>query len=699
MTEPGQNLSTRKRILFRAILLFSSLVLLAVVELALRLFGFGGYPPIFRKVGQTGHGELIITDQAGAVSFFFANRERPGYNDQYSFYQPKTSNAFRVFIVGESAAKGFPQPRNLAASAFLDAMLCDAWPDRQIEVINLGTTAVASYPVLEMMTRALDYQPDLVVIYTGHNEFFGTYGVASVGRAGSKPWMLPATRAFHSLALTQTLEKLARRPADTNITLMERMVSRSYVAPEGWQRAAAANNLHHNVREMLARCRDRGVTALVCTQPANERDLAPIGTDKLEQLDDAKRNEFAVLLEKGAAWSGSNPAAAAAALTNALALAPRHARATFLLAQALAAAGRNAEALPLFRRARDLDTMPWRATSAANEAILRAAREFNQPVCDLETVFETNSPGGAIGWELMDDHVHPTLRGQALIAETIVENMMRLKGRAQIAPDARARIADWQKYARRLGENRYDRYGVAHSIRVIFDAAFMRENNPSAFDRFNQICTDIESQETADVIEALHEWQTYRPHAGGKRPITALVGRVRMRQRDYTNALALYEIAQRAVPRYTSWHLEYVYYSLACKEKLKGALTPVEKQLALEAIEEGQVLLLHGFSETGFTERHMARLHQLRGEFAEAIPLLHAARRKLNGVDLVAADQALIVSYLKTGEFDEATKLAQFGADKSGQFAPMYRNMLEELRAMQATNAPVPIDQGRTLTR
>src|SRR5947207_860757 len=149
--------------------------------------------------------------------------------------------------MAESAIKGFPEPRNLAASAFLADMLKDAWPDRKVEIINLGTTAVASFPVLEILTEALNYTPDLVVVYTGHNEFFGTYGVASRGWAGSKPWMLKANRAMHSLALVQGIEKiLPQGGPQEKKTLMEVMVGQSYTAPHSWSRAAAARNLEHN---------------------------------------------------------------------------------------------------------------------------------------------------------------------------------------------------------------------------------------------------------------------------------------------------------------------------------------------------------------------------------------------------------------------------------------------------------------------
>ena len=640
-TSPKLPLSRGKRFVFGAVMICLPFVLLLATEGVLRLCGYGGNASIFRNAGPVAGGSLVISDQDGAISYFFANRDRPGYNDQYQFTEPKGSNTFRIFTVGESAMKGFPQPRNLASTSFLQTMLQDAWPQRNVEVINLGTTAVASYPVLGMMTEALDYSPDLVVIYTGHNEFFGTYGVASIGRAGGKPWMLGVTRSVHSLAIVQAWNKLttAKTP-EGNITLMERMVGRTYVSPDDWSRAAAANNLYHNVREMLRRCQARGVPVLVCTQPSNERDLAPIGAEK----------------------SGDASA-----------------RAEFQIAQSLYASNQFPQALAAFQKARDLDTMPWRATSAANESISRAAQELNATVCDVEGAFHTNSPGGSIGWELMDDHVHPTLRGQALIAEAIVQSLSRMTGAVSLSAEALTRIGDWQSYAERLGDNKYDRYAVAHMMRVIFGVPFMRETNPDAYRHFDRIASELEKAEPPEIQELMREYQTVRPHAGGKRPITGMVARQFMREKRYEEALKYYQIAQRSVPEYTSWHMEFVYFTLACREKLAGKLSEEERKLALGEIEQGKFLLQRGFSQTGFTERYTGRLHQLRGEFAEAIPFLNASREKLTGFELVAADQALFTSFLETGRHADARTLAENGVAKSGQYAGYYKQMLEIL--------------------
>jgi hypothetical protein len=632
--------------LFRLAALLSPLLLLLLIELALRLCGLGGYPPFFHKVGQVPGGTLVITDQAGASSWF-PNSSEAGDTTQYAFLDPKPTNTFRVFIAGESAAKGWPQPRNLASSAFLQAMLQDAWPDRHVEVINLGTVAVASYPVRCILDEALGFQPDLVIINTGNNEFYGAYGVASSSRGGSRPWMLAATRFLHSLAMVQAVEKLMRpkRP-DLQHTLMEIMSGQNYIAPGDGRRAAAAHNLYHNVSAMIEHCQARGVPVLVCTVPTSESNLAPIGPDLPE-------------------W----PAA-------------EQAQAHFAQAQTLAAAGKATAALAEFIKARDLDSMPWRITSAEQDALLRAAHDCGAPVCDLVTAFRQASPGGAIGWELMDDHVHPTLRGQALMAEALVNAMTNVSARA------RARVAPWETYAEKLGANPYDRYVVDVTMRTIFHAPFMRANNPGAFDRFDQAVTQFENAADPALGAVLREWVTAPPAPGGRRPLTSAVARLRLQEGNFAESLKLFQIARQSVPEYTSLHMEFTCLMLECQARLQGDLKASDRATARAEIEQGEVLLQHGASKSGFTEYYLARLHDVCGEYAQGIPLLKASRQRLSGTDLVAVDQSLIVSYLKTGAVDQATQIAREGAEQAGPYASFYRNLLSQIAALTATNTP-----------
>ena len=657
--------------MFAAFCMLAPLLVLGLAEITLRGLGYGGYQSIIREIGPTPQGTLVITEQAGPRGFFFANRERPGYNEQYSFYAPKPDDTVRVVLVGGSAIKGFPQTRVFAVSSFLQEMLSDCWPDRSVEVINLGTTAVASFPVTRFLNQVLDYEPDLVVVYTGHNEFYGAYGVASINRAGTSPGMLELQYRLRSLAMAEAAGRLiysSRRHESK--TLMEVMVGQDYVGPADSRRNAAADLLYHHVGSMIQSCRQREVPVMVCTLPSNERDLAPIGQDAPDQTMEAAVTEAMHAFEQ-------RPEDVIQQLTPLLEGRPDHARAHFYLGKALFATGQYVSAHPHFIRARDLDPMPWRATSLSQEAIRRAADEQGASLCDVEAMFRRNSPGGAIGWELMDDHVHPSLQGQALLARSIVQTLTNRNDSLAVQPNAYASLPEWETYADRLGDNPYDRYAVAHTTRVLFDIPFMRASNPQARQRFRRMVGQAERSMPDDILPIARKWQTKQPHAGGKRPITGMVARGLLRKNDIERALPLFDVARRSVPVYSSWHLEYVYFWLVSCQLQHGALTADEQGLAMAEITRGRILLTHGYSESGFTERYMGRLHQLLGEFDEAVPLLESARKKLYGLDRVATEQALIVSYLQMGRPESAREIAEAGVQHSGQYADLYRNMLQ----------------------
>ena len=755
-----------RRRVFILITIALPFIALAVVEIALRLFGFGGYPPFIRSVGTLPQGEqLCIVEPAASKPYFFANPTRPGYAEQSSFIMPKPKDTLRIFLIGESAAKGYPQPRNLAMSEFLQTMLGDVLPQKRVEVINLGTTAVASFPLVYQVQDALRYQPDWFVFYVGNNEFFGAYGTASINAAGTMPlWALKLMRAARGLALVQAVESVVRAGADENRTLMEQMIGQTFIACDSPLREAAARNLQANLGDMLDQVKAAGVAALVCTTASNESGLAPLGQDDVSNLSGAAQQEFNELLRQAAACSSAQSAQAVELLGKAALLAPRSALTQFMLANAQANAGDLVAARKAFLLARDLDTMPWRPISVTEQAIRDTAAARRVLLCDIAFKFRNMSARGATDWELLDDHVHPSLQGQVQVARAMAQDVAlaiaHTNGLANTAANATTNVtanapvnaptnvtanapvnattnapanataptpipaqsgasitslndpSNWNTYAQRLGSNPFDTYRVNHTLRTLFGIGFMKNNNKQAFDRYESACKNFESTLSPSMLEAAREWQTSKPHAGGMRPLTGMEARVLLRENKTEQALALYQIAQTQVPNYTSWKLEYIYFTLACQERLaqqqfKDAtalantqsasaavppntqaninsapvnfLTESQMQQAADGIAEGNFLLRQGFSESGFTERYVGRLHQLRGEWSQAISYLLAARPRMAAEDLVACDQALFMSYIKTGNTSAARQLVNEGIEKSGRFAPVY----QQLRSQQ----------------
>lgn len=629
-------LSKPRRFFFRLILLAAPLLLLTAAELTLRATGRGGYPPFLRSSGKLPSGaEVCLVEPAASKPYFFANPSRPGYADQTNFLMPKPPGTLRIVLVGESAAKGYPQPRNLAMSAFLETMLGEHLPDRTIEVINLGTTAVASFPLVYATRDALAFDPDLVIFYIGNNEFFGAYGTESINAAGvNSPVGMKLVRAVRGLALAQTLSAWLYREPPVDRSLMEEMMGRAVVPPDAPSRAHAARNLRENLLAMLAATRDAGVPAIVCTTASNEGGMAPIG-ESVEAL------------------------------------------AAFRRAEQFAAQGDRTAAREAFLDARDLDPMPWRPTRATEDAIRDAASAADAPLCDIATIFRDESPNGAAGWDLVDDHVHLSVQGQIRAARAMAESALATLN----LPSPTNAWPDWTDYAHRHGTNLYDAYRVHHTLRTLFGIPFMARANPDALARFETAVRLAEQRMPPPILAEAKRWQTMTPHAGGIRPLTGMAARVLLANNRPDLALPLYELAQQQVPDYTSWYLEYVYFALACREKRNGSLTPDDLAQAQHGIDQGRFLLAHGESTTGLTERYVARLHQLRGEWAEAIPMLLAARKKLFAEDKVAADQALVMSYLKTADAPAAAALIDDGIRHSGRFTPAYQQMKSLLPA------------------
>ncbi len=675
--ESKPRITRRKRRIFILLSLGLVAVLFGAVEGVTRLCGYGGYPALMKAIGPVNGGTLVVTDPAGAASYFFANKGRAGSMFENALVMPKPANAVRIFLCGESAMKGFPQPMALSAGAFLQAMLGDCLPGRAVEVINLATTAVASFPVMAMLEDAIDYQPDLVLVYCGNNEFYGAYGVASLHSAGRSTPAMRVQRAFRASGVAQVLEAWTTPSQSSNQTLMEHVMARSVIPVEDSVRQDAARNLRAHLGGMIRLCKARGIPILVCTLATNERDLAPLGEDDTTNLTPDAAEKLASRLV-AARQAATAPEAVAAAMRDVLNTHSDSALAHYLLGRALHGLKQYGEAAGEFGKALDLDTMPWRPPRAVQQSIVDAAKEDGATLCDVRAAFAAASPGGCIGDELMDDHVHPSLAGQVLMARTWLASISELGGPIAPPRERVAALPDDATYLRRLGENAYERYGAAHTVRVLCDIPFYRASNPQAYQRFDGICRELERTMSPEVLEVARQWQTPAPHRGGiQRPISGMVGRVMLKNRNFEEANRLMDVASRSVPRYSSLNVEYVYFMLAARQRLKTQLDEADRAIALAAIERG--LALARFAPLADVQLHrwIGRLYQLRDEQAKAIPHLVAAMPALGGTDLLALDQALVFAYLQTGQAQKASELVKQRVAAGGPFVEAYRQMLQ----------------------
>jgi hypothetical protein len=485
-------------------------------------------------------------------------------------------------------------------------------------------------------------------------------------------------RAVRGLALVQALGRWFHRESDIASSPLVAMAGEAVIPADSPSREAAARSLAINLGTMLDDVRAAGVPAIVCTTSSNESGLAPLGTDDTGELDDKQQRELKRLMGEAAdAAEADNFPQAVNLLRQAVQLAPRHARVRFLLGQVLARGGQAEPARTAFLAARDLDTLPWRPISLTEQAIRNTALVKGAVLCDIAEIFRKQSTDGATGWDLLDDHVHFSLSGQALAARAMVGAMVNLTGSLQLGPDELALVQDDGAYAQTLGTNRYDDYRVNQTLRTLYALPLLKKTNAPAYDVFSELCRESEEEMSPSMPEAVREWQKSGSQ-DNLRPLTGTAAGVLLREDNAEEALDLYQIAARQVPQFTPAYLEYVFFVLACRQKIDGELGEEDLAVAADAVAQGKFLIDHGYDIDGIGARYAGRICQLRNEWAEAIPFLLAARPKMQDKNRVAVDQALFLSYLQTGKKNEAFALTDEGIKAGGQFAEIYQQLRAE---------------------
>ena len=189
--------SHRRQWLFRLIAaVLLPLLLVLLLECVLRLAGYG-YPTGFFQKVRIGNREMLVNNEAFSLRFFPPQLARwPG---SIMMEAAKPADTCRIFILGESAARGEPEP-SYSAARYLEILLRERFPGQKFEVVNVAITAINSHVILPLARDVARQRGDLWIIYMGNNEMVGPFGAATVFGAQAPP--LPLVRM--TLAIQQT---------------------------------------------------------------------------------------------------------------------------------------------------------------------------------------------------------------------------------------------------------------------------------------------------------------------------------------------------------------------------------------------------------------------------------------------------------------------------------------------------------------
>ena len=629
-TYPRIPLTFRQRLLLIAIGLLPVLLL----EGLLRFVGVAAPERLFLDVCPCDSGGTWVQTNKRYMRRFFSRsiegkRVPPGSCIQTVFQVPKPPDTIRVAFLGESTTLGYPHNRSNASSAFLEAMLNDCVVNgKKVEVLNLGFIAVASYPVWLVASELDRAQPDVVAVYVGQNEFYGACGILSNQYAGKSAAFMAFYQAILNARLVKVLSKalelLRRAPKEaTDKELIEIMGSRRLAAPSGKEVARAASNLETNLRKIARRCRTRGAPAVFCSLVTNEKDMPPLASAEPQNLSPQELAQWESESAAAEKVLGTDPKAALEHLLRAHSIYGSHALLNYRIGQAKEAMGDTTGALEAFTRARDLDIMPWRAPSAMNQAV-RAARAGGVIFADVEKAFRQESNDGPVGWSLIVDHVHPSVRGQALMARTIVEALANDKEIGWIDREKMKSLPTLDGYIERLDKHDLLAFQVACKMTPLFLRAPFGDLHKAAADHHNRISLSLYDSFDMPKRKAADKWLAQSKLPNQERPILLLAAEQYLASDQTEEALRYSERALPTTDPFSADHLRALAVKLDCLNRF-GKGRAGEMEATAHEITARARIALYVSDEKRWIHMLLANVHGSLKEMSQAADEILAA--------------------------------------------------------------------------
>jgi lysophospholipase L1-like esterase len=418
--------------------LLAGVVCLASLELALYLVGAGEDPPAYDPMAGFSASVPLFErgERADGTAVFQVSRARrrvgaPTTSEpEREFLAEKPANGFRVFVVGGSSAAGVPYPPAYAFGSWLEQRLQAAFPELVVEVVNAALSGYSSRRALIVVREIATHRPDLLVVYSGHNEWAERRYYSRL--IDMHPWLFRLRERIFSTRIFALGSRAVgggdrerahqRFVAAENQEFFEmfavasrRAEGTDYATPE---QIAQRDVLYRVNLEEIARTAQRaGAQVVFLTLAQRFADFEPGASAHRADLGDADEARWRGLFADGERVAAAGDChAALEAWAEALVLDDQHALLHYRIAGCEEALGHWERARHHYLAANDLDRVPLGAPIGFNDVIRSVAEQTGSLVVDAYAALAEASPHGILGEELFADFVHPNLRAHQLIA-------------------------------------------------------------------------------------------------------------------------------------------------------------------------------------------------------------------------------------------------------------------------------------------
>jgi len=345
-------------------------------------------------------------------------------------------NRFRIFCLGGSTTAGYPYNTlpeyNCPASFpnYLRAILQYNSNLPEIEMLNLGSNAFNSMSVLKVFEDIRKYNPDLVIVYTGHNEYFGPNEFALSKKANkifNKKWF---NHTFFTLRQTYLyqgmrwiLKKVLKRGEVEYKDYAEWSLQNTIQHDDPYHETIR-NNFEKNLTELVRMAKKSGIKIVLCT-PVSNLTFPPFVSRFSRELNPETRALWDTLRIEASLYFDEGRYDDALGVWEQLYLIDSsYADVHYYTGMNYAMVKEYDIANLALTQAADLDALPFRAKPSIQEISRKIAKQENIILADADQFFRQLSGKYYPESSLLLDHVHPTEPGYYYLALFLARTMV-----------------------------------------------------------------------------------------------------------------------------------------------------------------------------------------------------------------------------------------------------------------------------------
>ena len=240
-------------------------------------------------------------------------------------------------------------------------------------------------------------KPNAIIIYEGHNEYYGALGVSSnITMSNHSRWLKLIHLKLMDLRIYQLMQnfifklaEMAKSSEKSDVlrgTLMTQMATKNEIDYNGILYKAGIKQFELNLSSLLEKANNCKVPVFLSEEVSNIRDMEPL-----------------------ASLSGMQSSLTLNA---------------FRKAKYFDSIGNYTEAKELYYEAKDLDGIKFRATEDFNKITYKLAQKYKVYFVPMEKSFEEASPNGIMGNNLFTEHLHPNIKGCFLMADKFYKSIL-----------------------------------------------------------------------------------------------------------------------------------------------------------------------------------------------------------------------------------------------------------------------------------